>query len=299
MNFEHIQCVLLCSYIAVAIDYKEYGAFQNQSFLLEFQQNEQANETQCTHSVTSLRCVLQYFEEHLLSKRQTRKVIYFLKTDETSLTLEDHFLQQINQQTPKWIIRNVNTKQKISLRSVSGEIKDFVRFSSGQININDFKPLMRFINRQDRLHLIIVCEASREYSETVFKSLNKFFALNIKILAWQVDSWALLSVENFQNNCETKSLDVVEEFHIDDDTSQCQSSIVTDQQESKCVLKVAGGHYEPYVYYNQAMGFYKGIEFYMIETIAQRLGLSIEYHLINSTDHSLGGSDAFAKLSAG
>lgn len=45
----------------------------------------------------------------------------------------------------------------------------------------------------------------------------------------------------------------------------------------KCPLVVAATNFEPYTYYNQSRGFYKGIDYFLIENIAKQLQIGVTF----------------------
>lgn len=260
-------------------------------------------------------CILKYLQNYFTDQKLTRKSIYLLTNNhENKLrAIEEKFLMAFHGMENHWLSIQLYSLNDSIEFDVFGKYnrRDFVWFLT---DVHEERVIDQLLFNFDsaetaHLHLIHFERLSEEQIPTTFEILSRScFGRNVNILmAHDVNQWAWYSHSSVRENCGREVILVEAEFHWQGD--RCANAVgnrIIDPTPNKmikenCQLKVGSIHSPPYTFYDEKKGFYKGIEYYMIETIAKKLNRDIVYKFINATEYyeMMEISDEFVDLSDG
>lgn len=270
-----------------------------------------------SQSIATSKCIFKYLQDYFDNQRLSRKSIYLLANNhENKLrSIEEEFLIEFHRMKDQWLsIQLSDLDDFIEIgrfdSSMLIERRNFVWFLN---DIDDEQVLGRLASfnaasaEASYLHLICMRSSSDEQISTVFEIFFKgSFGKNVNILmAYDVDKWTWYSHSSGSNeHCSGNQLLAKVEFHWQSD--QCvrvNGSHLIERRPSirtngRCQLTVGSIHLPPYAYYHEKRGFYKGIEYYMIETIAKKLNRDVIYRYVNAGEY-FKISDTFSDPSNG
>lgn len=258
-------------------------------------------------------CIFKYFQTYSADQRSLRKSIHLLRNN-----IQGHF--QSNEE--KFLIefhRMKFQRMSIQLENLydptdfghsepnSVQRRDYIWFLNDIPKDHDIDQLVQAVSA-DAAHLHVVCarRLPDEQISNMFEILSRSFRGNVNaLMAHDVDKWKWYSHGSFGGQCDSSVMLAKAEFHW-----KCNRCVRVDESHhvdlskasnERCLLRVGSIHLPPYTYYDEKRGFHKGIEYFMIETIAKKLNHDVVYRFINATEYYevMEISDVFGDLSDG
>lgn len=114
----------------------------------------------------------------------------------------------------------------------------------------------------------------------IFSKFNKSVRRNVIVIGQTGnDLWHFYRFIDF--DCTAKNANFVEDF-VECVGSGSEVNLTnlpsrTSFNEKMCPLTIAATKFEPFTFYDESRGFYKGIDYSLVETIAQRLQFEVNF----------------------
>lgn len=253
-------------------------------------------------SVNAPACIVKYLRYYFDAVQATTKTIYLIannNSDDIS-SVEGHFLTELHNMESPWLsIQMCSLAESVDFRqfdsSLVNERRDFLFYYNEIDAERAIDPLI--VDGQfgaDHLHVICVRKISYEQILSILMSLTKTrFGRNLNVfVSDDSGKWAWYSVSAKNRNCDGSVATLEAEFEwrcnscdrVDYNRSE-NCPRVSEQRHKRCPLKVASIHSPTYTYYDEQRSFYKGIDYFMIETVAEKLNLDIVYRFIDATEY--------------
>lgn len=283
-----------------------------------FDLNDELNESA---DVNASCCIVEYLRTYFDAVQATRKTIYLIANNNSDdiNSVQRHFLTELHNTESPWLSVQVFTLAESldfsqSDSSLVNERRDFLFFYS-EIDAERAMDQLIVDSQFDSPHLHVICvkKISDEQISSILTSLTKTrFGRNVNVFVpGDRGKWAWYSVNANNRQCDGSGASVEAEFgwrrnrcvRMDDKRSENGPRVdrQTIQGHKRCPLKVASIHSPPYTYYDEQRSFYKGIDYFMIETVAEKLSLDIVYRFINATEYFdiVNTAEEFNQLNAG
>lgn len=261
-------------------------------------------------------CIFKYLLNYFANQRLSRKSIHILRNNngkDNKSSIEENLLMQLHKMESHWLSIQLDDLDNFIdfgqfETSQPGERQDFIwfldSFDADRVWVID--QLFRSAQPDStHLHIIFVKRLPKEQILNVFKLLsNGSFEKKINLLiTHEVDNkWTWYSRSTASEHCGRIVLIEKAEFHWKRDRCvRVNVNRFIDPSiglRKRCQLRVGSIHSPPYMYYDEKRGFYNGIEYYMIESIARELNHDVVYQFINASEYFI-VSDTFADLSNG
>lgn len=143
-----------------------------------------------------------------------------------------------------------------------------------------------------------------EEIEQTFDFLAESFDSQLLIMMSEDEQqWRLYSYESNDNDCDNRQSSQMWK-KIEWTGDNCDNvefnapNSVSGKQ--RCPLRVSGIHIPPFSYYDDVKGFYNGIEYFMVESIAEKMHVDVDYRFLrNSSEYfdMLDSTGVFTELS--
>lgn len=259
-------------------------------------------------------CIFKYLQSYFANQRFSRKSIHLLRNNngkDNVRSMEQKIVMQLHQMESHWLSIQLDDLDDFIgqfERSQPSERQDFIWFlddiDADRVWVID----QLFISAQSdstHLHIIFVKRLPLERISDVFKLLSSgSVGKNVNFLMTNDvgNKWTWYSRSTASEHCGRVVLIVKAEFRWKcDRCARVNVDRFIDPSvglHKRCQLRVGSIRSPPYMYYDEKRGFYKGIEYYMIEAIAKELNHDVVYQFINASEYFI-VSDTFANLSNG
>lgn len=250
-------------------------------------------------AISASSCIVKYLRNYFDGIQLPGKTIHLVLSNNADAidSVEEHFLMELHKSEPHWLSVQVFTLAESYDFDQSGWIspinrQDFVYFN----NINDAELAMDQLIHDGpfgsaHLHLICIENCSEEQITSFFATAtNSRFGRNMNVFVQRdVGKWAWYSANARNGNCDWTIASIEAEFQWD--CSMCvrindnERERLSGELNTRCPLKVASIHSPPYMYYDEKRGFYKGIEYFMLEAVAEKLNVQITLRHVNVTEY--------------
>lgn len=168
------------------------------------------------------------------------------------------------------------------------QITDVVWLCSDFSNASTVQKMKDFCEtealRLSSLHIIGTKPMPLETIDAVFEILFEVVGSNVNMLVPKGDDFLRYSPIHDKEACSgSRRVDVWKSFLWNGNTCDIVDSQKANNASEQCKIRISGIHAPPYAYYDDRKGFFKGIEFFSIEAIAQKLDMSTEYTFLSNT----------------
>lgn len=273
---------------------------------IEFNINNKIHSVQ----IESMSCVIEYLHKHFDVRKSTGKTIYILISTTAEIGFfEEQFFSEFNGNLIDWSIQIVDLHKPMLDDFADTILRDqivtrnFVWFYTGKFDFND--EMVTNYNNYDYLHIISATEIMSHEMTILFRDLYQYFGKNINLLVWRSEGkWTLFTYEFWRQDCYRQSkIEIREDYKlmIPNRCDRINLSEFNVNHNETCLLKVASINWPPFMYFDDYHGFYKGIEYFMVQAIATKLNMNVEYRYINTTEYYelVDTSDVFSDLASG
>lgn len=250
-------------------------------------------------AISASSCIVKYLQNYFDGIQFPGKTIHLVVSNNSDHIdpVEEHFLMELHKSESQWLPVKVFTLAESNDFDQSGWIpptnrQDFIYFN---IN-NDAEHAMDQLIHDGpfgaaHLHLICVKNCSEEQISLIFASAtNSRFGRNMNVFAQRdAGKWVWYSANARNGNCDRAIASIEAEFQWN--SSMCVHTKENDRKNvsgeftTRCPLKVASIHSPPYMYYDEKRGFYRGIEYFMLEAVAEKLNLQITLRHVDVTEY--------------
>lgn len=203
-------------------------------------------------------------------------------------------------------IRNLTSSLLVADES-QGISKDFIWIGNDFANFNEIQHQKEFFEvetlQMNSLHMISLVELEMDEVKSFFELFFDIFGANVNMLVANEQQFLWYSPVRDKDSCLAKEKIVVRRILEPNQNGICEmKEYVSMAENSRCKIRIVGIHSPPYVYYDEEIGFYKGIEYLSIDAIVKKLGFEAEYTFFsNMTEYNqlIDPQGIFQRLSFG
>lgn len=241
-------------------------------------------------------CIITYLESVLHSQNTKNRMIYGIANLIEMDEIEQQFFKTVNEHS-NWLVQILSVNNESNSDIVENtrdflkserNIKNFVCFISAMTAKQVLKQLYGLVSKKDFVHIILTANEVASEMNRVVKLIFVYFKNNANIITQNQNGSEWHVISNRNHNCPEgmRNFEIIANYSCN--KVSCSSSWTNEPYRP---LKVGSINWEPFMYYDKSMGFYKGIDYFLTKTIAEYLNISItfvsydlsEYPEINDT----------------
>lgn len=245
-----------------------------------------------THTPEALvLCLQKYFQDFFNSNPDTPRSMTLLRRPVIKTELEEYLYATVIQSSEwKCIVWNIDHLEAAIAEKLSQNSNIVILLTVQDLGDPEFIKRILYLNTFTHVILIETEELHEfEFNKTV-SSVFHYFQASINVLALRKNEngsfWKMLKFR--RQNCSWSNFEAVtfKECYTLGMNVYFESKKITSFTSNECPIYVSGINNNPYSYYNEVKGFYKGIDYNLVKFIANRLNKELEFYYMNDSEFS-------------
>lgn len=263
-----------------------------------------------SHSIESVPCILKLCEKYFLSKRLMKGSLVIINFPEDESILTTYIIKAFNddKKHKQTVMTKIAIRKHGNPIHVTEKAQNYFiicRNSTDLIqNINQLKnlptwnPLAQVVVLVDDLTMSE--SETNEFIDTIFKETFQNYLLNVNVIYKNLQTNNILAVTWYPyegTNCAHKvqNIRIIDECVIIRDSIEEKEHVhVTEYNLGLgpkipdnfhyCPIKITATNWSPFTEYHSSVGFYSGVEFFMMKALGDLIQIRPVFYLSNNSN---------------
>lgn len=263
-----------------------------------------------SQSIESVPCILKLCEKYFLSKRSMKGSLVIINFPEDESIITTHIIKALNDDSmhKQTVMNKVATRKHGNPIHVTEKAQNYFlicRNSTDLIqNINQLKNLPTWNPLAQVVVLVddsTVSESeTKDFIDTIFEQTFKNFLLNVNVIYQNFDQNNTQAVSWYPyegSNCAHKvqNIKIIDECEIIRNSNEDKEKVHVTNYNLElgpkipdnfhyCPIRITATNWGPFTEYHSSLGFYSGVEFFMMKALGDLIKIRPVFYLSNNSN---------------